>query len=100
MTPMRRAAISGLVVMGLALAGCGAATLTESAAVSVEAAPGIQGQTALSAPRPRLTGGLPAPGELIAQPAPRSIVTGPPPVADGEAPVAVPPSPREVASPT
>ncbi len=83
---MRRALTAGLVVMGLALAGCGAATLTESVPVVAQPAPPTRVQTAMTPPQPRLArGGLPQPGSVVARPAP---------VADGETAVAAPQSPK------
>jgi YVTN family beta-propeller protein len=75
---MRRGGIVGLVVMGLALAGCGAATLTESGPVAVPSAGPDEGvlHAALSPPQPMFPGLRPA-GRLLPEPAP---------VPDGEAP--------------
>ncbi len=90
---MRRAATIGLVVMGLTLAGCGAATVTETGPVVAGGAAEGRQHAALTAPRPRLTGGL-APGNVVAEPSPG--VVGPVPVADGETTVAAPHPPEVV----
>ena len=74
---MKRAAIVGLVVMGLALAGCGAATLAVPGPVAVEAAPGENLRTTVTPPQNRLSPGL-RPGVVVAEP------VAPP---DGELPV-------------
>ena len=59
---MRRGAVAAFVVIGLALAGCGAAALTDSGSLSVQATPSTLPQS-LTAARPitstlRTTGGL------------------------------------------
>lgn len=74
---MKRAAIVGLVVMGLALAGCGAATLAEPGPVAVQAAPGENLRATLTPPQNRLAARLPRP-VLVAEPVA---------VPDGELPV-------------
>jgi YVTN family beta-propeller protein len=71
---MRRGTIAGFVATGLALVGCGAATLTQSVPVPVEAAPPLTARAAPTALRPP-THGLRATGGLL---------KGPPAVADGE----------------
>jgi YVTN family beta-propeller protein len=66
---MRRSATVALAVMGMALAGCGAATLTESGGVQVQAAPDDAAPVvqAAVAPRPSSYGRLRPPG-LAVQP--------------------------------
>ena len=80
---MRRGAIVGLVVMGLALAGCGAATLTESGGLSAPS-PGNERLRAALSPVdpmfPRLRTPVAASGEPV-------------PVADGETARAAAPAP-------
>ncbi|MDQ4067871.1 MAG: hypothetical protein M3203_00055 [Actinomycetota bacterium] len=49
---MRRGGLVGLVVMGLALVGCGAATLTETGPLAVQSAPDTELRAALSPHQP------------------------------------------------
>ena len=87
---MRRAPVVGLVVMGLALAGCGAATLTESGGLSIQSArdPGLR--AALTPPEPRFAS---------LRPPVTTVPVNPVPVADGETAVvkAAPPPPNDAA---
>lgn len=78
---MRRVGIVGLLAMAVVLAGCGAATLTESRTVSVEGSPRNEIRAAL-APQPRPLGRL---GTS------RSVADQPVAVADGETAVETPP---------
>ncbi len=95
---MGRVAVTGLVVMGLALAGCGAATIGESGPVAAEVTPNNRQQAALAPPRPRLTGGGLAPPGGVAAP-PGGLITAPPAaVADGETAIAGT-RPRVISSP-
>jgi len=99
---MKRAAIVALVVMGLALAGCGAATLTESVPVAGPAAPQTRlGASAVTSPGPRLSGGLQF-GGLAAQPAPAAVPDGATAAPASGAPVraAVTPEPPTAPVPT
>ena len=87
---MRRGPVVALVVMGLALAGCGAATLTESGGLSMQSAPDHRLRAALRPPEPRFASLRP----------PATVVPAPPvPVADGETAVVrtPPPPPNDAA---
>ncbi|HEV2760513.1 MAG TPA: YncE family protein, partial [Acidimicrobiales bacterium] len=77
---MRRLGIVGLVVMSVVLAGCGAATLTESVTVSVEGAPAEQVHASL-APQPMPFGRLRTSAGISQQPVA---------VADGETAIVTP----------
>ncbi len=83
---MRRVATIGLVVIGVALAGCGAATLTESTAVQVPAGPQAIVRASLAPPQ-LAYGGLGRAGGL----APGQVA-----VPDGETAVAAPAPGRDL----
>jgi YVTN family beta-propeller protein len=90
---MRRGPVVGLVVMGLALAGCGAATLTESGGLSMQS-PGDPGiRAALTPSEPRFLGLRPPVTAIRAKP------VEPVAVADGETAVvnALPPPANDAA---
>ena len=77
---MRRGTVAGVVSMGLALAGCGAVTLTESSAISVQPAPEQRVQAPLAAPRTTSYGALRPSGGVTSEPVA---------VADGETSVQI-----------
>ena len=81
---MMRGTVAGVVSMGLVLAGCGAVTLTESSAISVQPAPEQRVQAPLTGPRTTSYGALRPSGRVAMEPGA---------VADGETAVeiAVPP---------
>ena len=64
---MRRGAVVGLVVMGLAFVGCGAATLSEPGVVAVSSAPQEAVQASVASPRPMFSG-LRRSGSLSTEP--------------------------------
>jgi YVTN family beta-propeller protein len=74
--------------MGLALAGCGAATLTDSGGLSMQSARDPALRAALTPPEPRFAG-LRSPVTTL----PARPVSDPVPVADGETAVVVAPAP-------
>ncbi|HEX2047105.1 MAG TPA: YncE family protein [Acidimicrobiales bacterium] len=90
---MRRGPVAGLVVMGLALVGCGAATLSEPGGLSVQAARDERLHAALSPPEPRFAG-LRRPAVTVTENPAEAV-----PVADGEtAVVHAPPPPPDHAA--
>src|SRR5579885_1495366 len=91
---MRRGPVAGLVVMGLALVGCGAATITESGSLSYPSAQVQAGEDAVAPPRPlvrdlRAAGGLPTDPVAVPDGETARVGTGTPGGAADAAPVAV-----------